>query len=112
MGKDEQIKSCLLSWNLVRDNRHGFPMWLLLSRRIIAFKLYFSSYKRVLPIGKGLCILCIFVSVYNISILGGLGVCDSHFLVMSSMCLTRYIWSMILLTLACVLFTIGALRGL
>ena len=62
-----------------------------------------------LPIGEG---LCIFVSVYNISILGGLGVCDSHFLVMSSMCLTRYIWSMILLTLACVLFTIGALRGL
>ena len=31
----------------VKTDRLGFPMWLLWSRRIIPFKLYFCSHKRV-----------------------------------------------------------------
>ena len=31
----------------VKTDRQALPMWLLWSRRIIAFKLYFCSYKHV-----------------------------------------------------------------
>ena len=36
----------------VRTDWHGLPMWLLSSRRIITFKLYFSSHKRDFPFLK------------------------------------------------------------
>ena len=60
-----------------------------------------------LPTGLG---LWIFVSVQNIGIRGGLGVCKSYFLVMSSMCSPWCNWLMRSLTFSCVVFTIGALR--
>ena len=61
-----------------------------------------------LPTGIG---TCIFVSLKNVGIPGGLEVCESQLLVMSSMCLPWRIWSVIALSLFCMFFTIGALRG-
>ena len=54
--------------------------------------------------------LWIFVSVKNIGILGGLGVCKGHFLVMSSMCSPWCNRLMRSLTFSCLVFTIVALR--